>query len=51
MDLPKKIYKELLENRAHFLTDNQVLLFEQLFNDLKEGSQGAELTFKPQFKA
>lgn len=47
MDLPKKIYIELLENRAHFLTDKQVLLFDQLFTDLKEGNQGSELTFIP----
>lgn len=48
--LVKEIYLELLENRAHLLTDNQVDHFETLFKRISEFNSSKSIGFLPQFK-
>jgi len=46
----KEIYLELLQNRAHYLTEPMVAHFEQLFSSLNKSYGASVLKFEPRFK-
>ena len=48
--MPKRIYKELLESRAHLLTERQVGIFNSLFAKMADEHGLQAVGFKPEFK-
>ena len=47
-NLPEMIYKELLENRAHLLTENQVKFVDKEYEHMLE--IGLHMKFYPRFR-
>lgn len=45
-DLPKEIYKELLETRAHLIPDQIVTEYDKVFSRIKDNSR---IGFSPDF--
>ena len=46
----KEIYSELLQNRAHLLSELEIKNLEKIFEDLYTKHSGRKLGFTPAFK-